>query len=132
VRVNPYLIDAIIGFSVAYKALDNIGAWRRWLGGQPSIKVSTALFGLMHGLGLATKLRDFELTDPGLVANLVSFNVGVEVGQILALSAILVAMGYWRRSDSFVRHAHAANIALLMSGILLVAYQVSEYLGGHA
>jgi hypothetical protein len=129
VTVNPYLIDAVIGFSVAYKGLDNLGIWERSLGFQPSIKASTAIFGLCHGLGLATKLQDFELTGDGLVANLVSFNVGVEVGQILALSAILIAMQAWRRTPSFIRHASAANVALVLAGILLMGYQLNALAG---
>ncbi len=128
-HVNPYLIDAIIGFSVIYKALDNIGAWRRWFGVQPSIKASTMIFGLCHGLGLATKILDFQVSADGLIPNLIAFNVGVEVGQILALSAILIAMSWWRRSPSFVRHAYAANVALMVAGLGLVGYQIAGYAG---
>src|SRR6188474_1800748 len=82
VSVNVYAIDAIIGFSVAYKGLDNIGYLEKWFGTQPSIRASTTVFGLCHGMGLASKLQDFELSGDGLVANLVSFNVGVEIGQL--------------------------------------------------
>jgi hypothetical protein len=127
-HVNAYVVDAIIGFSVAYKALDNVGAWKRWLGVQPNVKVTTMAFGLCHGLGLAAKLIDFELEGPGVVASLVSFNVGVEVGQLLALSAILVAMGYWRRTASFTKYAVAANVALVAAGVLLAAWQVRQML----
>jgi hypothetical protein len=130
ITVNTYAIDAIIGFSVAYKGLDNMGYLQKWFGKQPSIKASTTLFGLCHGMGLASKLQDFELQGDGLVANLVSFNVGVEIGQLLALSAILIAMGYWRRSASFVRDANRANVALVAAGILLVGYQLSGYITG--
>jgi hypothetical protein len=130
--VNVFLIDAIIGFSVVYKGLDNIGALKRWLGFQPSIRISTMVFGLCHGLGLASKLIDFELAGEGVVANLLAFNVGVEVGQILALAAILVAMGFWRRTPSFVKYATAANVVLIAAGVLLVAYQVAGFLGDRA
>jgi hypothetical protein len=130
VSVNAYLIDVIIGFSVAYKGLDNIGYLAKWFGRQPSIRASTMVFGLCHGMGLASKLQDFELSGDGLVANLVSFNVGVEAGQLLALSAILIAMSYWRRSPSFVRHANAANYVLVGAGLVLVAYQFNGYLTG--
>jgi hypothetical protein len=128
VSVNTYAIDAIIGFSVAYKGLDNIGYLERWFGTQPSIRASTTVFGLCHGMGLASKLQDFELSGDGLVANLVSFNVGVEVGQLLALSAILIVMSYWRRSPTFVRYANAANYALIAAGVMLVAYQFDGFL----
>jgi len=127
VRVNPYLVDAVIGLSVVYKALENLGLLRRWFGVQPSTKGATLVFGLCHGLGLATKILDFEIGTDGLVANLVAFNVGVEIGQLLALGAILIAMGYWRRTPSFARHAAAANVALMGAGLLLTGYQLAEY-----
>jgi hypothetical protein len=130
VTVNPYLIDAIIGFSVAYKGLDNVGYWKRAFGFQPSIKATTAAFGLCHGLGLASKLQDFELTGDGVVANLIAFNVGVEIGQLLALSGILIAMNAWRRTPSFVRFAKAANYALVVAGVGLIVYQLREFLRG--
>lgn len=126
-RVNAFIIDAIIGFSVAYKALDNMGAFRRWFGVQPDTRVATLLFGLFHGFGLATKLLDFEMANDGLVPNLLAFNVGVELGQLLALSAILIAMGYWRRTVGFARHAYSANVAILTAGFILVGYQVAGF-----
>jgi hypothetical protein len=127
VRVNPYVIDAIIGLSVVYKAMENLGLFRKWFGVQPSTKAATLIFGLFHGLGLATKILDFEVGADGLVPNLVAFNVGVELGQILALSAILIAMGYWRRTTSFVRHASAANILIMAAGFALTTYQLAGY-----
>jgi hypothetical protein len=127
VGVNAYLIDAIIGFSVVYKAMDNLNLFRKWFGVQPSTKAATLIFGLFHGFGLATKILDFEVAPEGLVPNLLAFNVGVELGQLLALSAILIAMGYWRRTPSFVRHAVAANLAIMAAGFGLVAYQLTGY-----
>src|SRR6266545_7185320 len=91
VRANPYLIDAIIGFSVVYKAFENMDGFRRFFRFQPNTKIAVFVFGLFHGFGLATKLQDFALAREGLVANIISFNVGVEIGQTLALSAILIA-----------------------------------------
>lgn len=128
VGVNAYLIDAIIGASVAYKAADNLGWLSRWWGRAPDPRAATLLFGLCHGLGLATKMLDFELAADGLLANLVAFNAGVEVGQFLALYLILIAMGYWRRSATFERFATAANVLLLLSGFALIVYQISGYL----
>ncbi len=128
VHVNAFLIDAIIGASVMYKAMDNLGVFTRWLTYQPDPRTTTMLFGLCHGLGLATKMLDFELAPDGLVANLLAFNVGVEIGQFLALSVILIAMSFWRRSATFVRFATAANVLLLLSGAALVVYQLDGYL----
>ncbi len=126
-NVSPYLIDAIIGFSVVYKALDNIGAFRRWFGRQPDTKIATLVFGLFHGLGLATKILEYDLAADGLLTNLFSFNIGVEVGQLLGLTGILIAMAYWRRTTSFRRHAYTANVLLMTSGFLLVGYQLTGY-----
>ena len=128
VSVNPYIIDAIIGLSVVYKALDNLGAYQRWFGVQPNTKAATMIFGLFHGFGLATKLQDFELSPDGLVVNLIAFNVGVELGQLLALGAILILMGYWRRTRSFWTHAYTANVVLMTLGFLLTGYQIAGYL----
>ena len=113
-HVNPYLVDAIIGLSVVYKALDNMGAFKRLLGFQPNTKAAVLIFGFFHGFGLATKLQEFTLSQDGLVANILAFNVGVELGQLLALAAILIAMGFWRRTDAFGRQAFAANIVLCL------------------
>ena len=125
--VSAYLIDAIIGLSVAYKALDNLGAFRVWFGWQPDARLATLVFGLFHGLGLATKMLEFDLSPDGLFANLVAFNVGVEIGQVLALSAILIAVSAWRRTASFSRHAAAANVALMSAGFVLTGYQLVGY-----
>jgi hypothetical protein len=127
VSVSPYLIDAIIGLSVVYKAIDNLGAFQRWFGFQPSAKAATLIFGLFHGFGLATKILDFEVSPDGLIPNLVAFNVGVEVGQLLALSAILIFMGHWRRTASFRRNAYTANVVLMAAGFVLVGYQLAGY-----
>jgi hypothetical protein len=127
VSVSPYLIDAIIGLSVVYKAMDNLGAFPAWFGFQPSPRAATLVFGFFHGLGLATKILDFEVSPEGLVPNLIAFNVGVEIGQLLALSAILIAMSYWRRSPSFGRRAWAANVALMSAGFILMGVQLTGY-----
>ena len=124
-NVNAYLIDAIIGLSVVYKALDNLGAYQRWFGFQPNTKAATLIFGFFHGLGLATKILDYDIARDGLLANLIAFNVGVEIGQLIALSMILIVMGYWRRSPSFMRHAYTANVAMMAAGFLLVGYQLT-------
>lgn len=122
--VNAYLIDAIIGLSVVYKAMDNIGAFQRWFGVQPNTKVATLIFGLFHGFGLATKILEFRISPDGLVPNLIAFNVGVEVGQLLALGAVLIAMGYWRRTASFSRRGYAVNVAVMAAGFVLMGYQL--------
>ena len=128
VGVNAYLIDAVIGASVVYKALDNLGAYQRWFGVQPDTRVATLVFGLFHGFGLATKIQEFEMSKDGLIANLLAFNIGVEIGQLLALAAILIAMGFWRRTAGFGRHAYTANVALMSEGFLLPGYQLTGWI----
>ena len=127
IHANPYLIDAIIGFSVVYKAFENMDGFRRVFGVQPDTRAAVLIFGLFHGFGLATKLQDFELAPQGLVANIVSFNVGVELGQGLALTFILIALTFWRTRSGFMRHAFATNALVMACGFLLVGYQLSGY-----
>lgn len=127
IGINSYLIDAIIGLSVVYKALDNLGAFQRWLGFQPNTKAATLIFGLFHGFGLATKVLEYQISPDGLVPNLLAFNVGVELGQLLALAVILIGMSYWRRTPSFLRHAYSANVVMMSAGFVLVGMQMTGY-----
>lgn len=126
-HVDAYLVDAVIGLSVVYKALDNLGAFRRWFGVQPDTKAAVLFFGFFHGFGLATKMQDFALPREGLVGKIVAFNAGVEIGQILALGAILVVMAYWRRSRRFTHQAFASNVVIMACGFLLMGYQLTGY-----
>lgn len=127
ISVNAYIIDAIIGLSVVYKALDNLGAYQRWFGHQPNTKMATLVFGLFHGFGLATKVQDYDISPDGLLANLIAFNVGVELGQLAALSVILIAFSYWRRTAGFLQHAYSANVALMTAGFVLVGMHLVGY-----
>lgn len=126
-NVSAYLIDAIIGLSVVYKALDNLGAYQRWFGVQPNTKAATLIFGFFHGLGLATKILEYDIAQDGLLPNLLAFNVGVELGQLIALAMILIAMGYWRRTTSFWKHAYTANVLMMTAGFVLIGYQLTGY-----
>ncbi len=126
-QVNPYLIDAIIALSIVYKAFDNLGGFQRLLGFQPDTRWAVMIFGLFHGLGLATKLLELTPPETGLWKNLLAFNVGVELGQILALSFILILLGFWRRHSSYFRFAAITNTLLMSSGLILFAYQLTGY-----
>lgn len=125
--VNAYIVDAIIGLSVVYKALDNLGAYQRWFGFQPNTKAATLVFGLFHGTGLATKILDYQIAEDGLLPNLLAFNVGVEIGQILALAVILIVMGFWRKTSAFFRQAYTANVVMMSLGFMLMGYQITGY-----
>lgn len=126
-QVNAYIIDAIIGLSIVYKAFENIDGFKRLLGFEPNTKIAVFVFGLFHGLGLATKLQEFDLSDNGLVTNIISFNIGVEIGQILALSMVFIVLSIWRTTQSYLRHAFIANTALMTGGFMLAGYQMSAF-----
>ena len=130
IHANAYLVDAVIGLSVVYKAFDNMDGFRRVFGFQPDTRVAVLTFGLFHGFGLATKLQDFALPPNGLVTNIVSFNVGVEIGQGLALTFVLIGLSIWRTRAGFIRHAFVTNAALMSAGFLLAGYQMSGYVLG--
>jgi len=125
--ISSYIVDAIIGLSVVYKALDNLGAYQRWFGFQPNTKAATFIFGLFHGTGLATKILDYQIAPDGLLPNLLAFNVGVEIGQLLALAAILIVMGYWRKSAKFFEQAYTVNVVMMTIGFVLMGYQLTGY-----
>jgi hypothetical protein len=125
--INAFIIDAIIGFSIVYKALDNLGAFQRWFGVQPNTKIVTLIFGLCHGFGLASKVIEYEIAKDGLLPNLIAFNVGVELGQLLALSTILIAMGWWRRTESFHRYAYTANVIMMVAGFVFIGMHLTGY-----
>jgi hypothetical protein len=126
VPANAYIVDAIIGLSVVYKAFENMGGFAR-LGVTPNTKAAVMIFGLFHGFGLATKLQELTLPANGLVTNIVSFNVGVEIGQALALLGVLVVISYWRTRPGFLKHSFAANTVLMTGGFVLMGYQLAGY-----
>ena len=126
--VNAFVIDAIIGLSIVYKAFENMGGFERVFGFRPDMRAAVLVFGLCHGLGLATKLQALTIADNGLITNMLSFNVGVELGQVLALVVVLLILVRWRRHTSFARHAFATNTILMAGGFLLAGYQITGYL----
>jgi len=126
-QINAYLIDAIIGFSVIYKGFDNLGGWRRLLGFQPNTRVAVTIFGLFHGLGLATKLQEFQIPEDGLITNIISFNIGVEIGQILALILVVLFLRVWRKNENYMRLSVVTNTLLMSAGVLLILLQLTSY-----
>lgn len=127
IHADAYIVDAIIGLSVVYKAFENICGFRR-LGVEIDTRAAVLLFGLAHGFGLSTKLQDLSLSPDGLIPNMLSFNAGVELGQFAALALILIAFGVWRRSGTFLRGAYAANVGIITAGLTLFEYQMTGYL----
>jgi hypothetical protein len=124
---NSFVVDAIIGLSVVYKGVENIGGFAR-IGLNLNTSLVVLVFGLFHGLGLATKLQDLDVSDNGLLTNLIGFNIGVEVGQVLVLAVVVSLLNLWRKTPSFNRSAFAANVALILAGVLLTIHQIAGYI----
>lgn len=127
IQVNPFIIDAIIGLSVVYKAFENLGGFRQTIGRSLDMRAAVFAFGLAHGLGLATKLQDLSVSKDGLLTNLISFNIGVEVGQVLVLLVIVSLLNLWRGRASFETGARWANIALMTGGFVLMGQHIAGW-----
>lgn len=126
-QVNAYLIDAVIALSIVYKGFDNLRGFKKIFNFQPNTKMAVLLFGLFHGLGLATKLQEFNFDKENLFTNLIGFNIGVELGQFIALLFVLILISVWRKYSSFSRFSTITNTALMITGFVLMAFQLSGY-----
>ena len=126
IQANAFLIDAVIGLSVVYKGFENLGGFER-LGWRLDQRAAVLVFGLFHGFGLATKLQDLDLPADGLVGNMLAFNVGVELGQVLALCLVFALLMTWRRHASYMRHAMWTNLGLMSAGFVLFGMQMTGY-----
>ena len=128
IQANFYLIDAVIALTVCYKAFDNLDGFKKHFGVKsPNLLIAVFLFGLIHGFGLSTRLQQLPLGQDGLILRILSFNVGVEIGQIIALSAMLVVLSQWRKHPSFMQISKAANVVLMAAGLLLLIMQLHGY-----
>jgi hypothetical protein len=128
ININAYLIDAIIALSIVYKGFDNLGGFQRFFGKQPNTKAAVLIFGLFHGFGLASKLQEFKFDREGLFTNLIGFNIGVEIGQFIALAVVLLLITVWRRQRSFMKFSTITNTALMAAGFLLLGFQLTGYI----
>lgn len=122
IHVNAYLIDAIIGLSVAYKALENLRIINFL-----NPKVAVFGFGLIHGFGLSTKLQDIALSPDGLVTNMIAFNVGVEIGQVIGLVVLFALLSWLRGLSGFSKISTNANVLLFGAGIVLFGLHAAGY-----
>ena len=127
INVNVYLVDTVIGVSVVYKAFENLGGFREFFKFSFDPKVAVFFFGLFHGLGLATKLQSLVLSTDGLVINILSFNFGVEIGQLLALTTLLAFINMLKITGKYKNYSEAINVGVLFSGFLLISYQLSSF-----
>lgn len=123
IHINAYFIDAIIGLSICYKALENLGAIRFL---DPRLAVFG--FGLAHGFGLSSKLQDLALSGNGLISNMIYFNIGVEIGQIIALTFLFLLFSWLRTLKRFSKIAINANVLLLAAGLVLFGLQATGFL----
>lgn len=128
IKADFYLVDAVIALTVCYKAFDNLDGFRKYIGvAPPNLLGAVTLFGLIHGFGLSTRLQQLPLGQEGLVVRILSFNLGVEVGQIVALSGMWIILAGWRRTASFLKFSKVANVALMCAGVLLLLMQLHGY-----
>ncbi|MDP1581565.1 MAG: HupE/UreJ family protein [Candidatus Didemnitutus sp.] len=128
IRANYFLIDAVIALTVCYKAFDNLDGFKKWLGtASPNLLGMVFAFGLIHGFGLSTRLQQLPLGDEGLVMKILSFNVGVEVGQILALVVMAFFLSFWRNRPSFAVFSKVGNSTLFAAGVYLFFTQMHGF-----
>ena len=131
INANYYLIDAVIAISVIYKAFDNNKGFENYLGiKSPNLLVMVLLFGLIHGFGLSTRLQQLPLGEQNMdmLLKIISFNVGVEIGQIIALIFMLIILTRWRKLASFAKFSKITNHALMFAGFMLLLMQLHGYL----
>ncbi len=130
ITADPYLVDSAIALTVAYKAIENLDGFRRWFNVvTPNLLFMVFVFGLIHGFGLSTRLQQMTLAqDPQLFSKIIAFNVGVELGQIAALSVMLAAVHVWRTSSAFEHFARTTNMMLIVAAAVLFCLQINAFL----
>lgn len=131
ITANEHLVDAVIALSVLYKGFENLGGFEQINIKSPNLLLMVGLFGLIHGFGLSTRLQSFEMGTEQFLAKILCFNLGVEVGQILALIPIVFIISLSRRHKEFPAFYKALNWYLVLAGLALFAYQLYGYFWGH-
>lgn len=129
IQVNEYFIDAIIALSVFYKGFENLKGFETYFKVKaPHLLWMVLIFGLIHGLGLSARLQSFDLGTDQMLLKILSFNLGVELGQIAALIPIVFLIKKWQKLPSYPAFYKASNVYLIIAGIGLFAYQIYNYL----
>jgi hypothetical protein len=131
ITANEHLVDAVIALSVLYKGFENLGGFEKLKVTSPNLLFMVLLFGLIHGFGLSTRLQSFDMGEGQFLAKILCFNVGVEVGQILALIPIVFVITQSQKHKQFPAFYKAVNFYLVLAGIGLFAYQLYGYFYGH-
>ena len=128
IQVNYFLIDAIIALSICYIAFANLDGFKKYLDVKsPNLLVMIIALGLIHGLGLSTRLQQLPLSEDDLLMNIISFNIGIELGQIAALTVMLVLLAGWRKAASFKKFSVISNYGLIFAGLFLFSSQMHGY-----
>jgi hypothetical protein len=132
IKANEHLIDAVIALSVLYKGFENLGGFPKiFKTKSPNLLMMVFIFGLIHGFGLSTRLQSFDIGTEQFLAKIVSFNVGVELGQIAALIPIVFIITRWQSRKSYDAFYKSVNTYLVIAGIGLFIYQMYGYWYGH-
>jgi len=132
IKADEHLIDAVIAISVLYKGFENLGGFKKLLGKKsPNLLMMVMIFGLIHGFGLSTRLQSFDMGTEQFLAKIVCFNIGVELGQVLALIPIVFIISKWKPLDSYKLFYKVVNWFLVIAGIALFIFQMYGYLVGH-
>ena len=128
IQINYFLVDAVIALSVCYIAFHNLEGFKKWLNVRaPNMMVMIFGLGLIHGLGLSTRLQQLPLSEDSLLMNIISFNVGIEIGQISALAVMLFLIAAFRKSHVFKSFSKASNTFLVIAGSYLFLMQMHGY-----
>jgi len=132
IKADEHLIDAVIALSVLYKGFENLGGFKKLTGfDSPNLLLMVFIFGLIHGFGLSTRLQSFDIGTDQILAKIVSFNIGVELGQVLALIPIVFIISKWKPFKSYKSFYNAVNWFLIVAGIALFVFQMYGYFVGH-
>jgi hypothetical protein len=128
IQVNYFLIDAVVALSVCYIAFANLRGFEKYLNIKtPNMMAMIFGVGLIHGLGLSTRLQQLPLSEEHLLMNIISFNIGIELGQVAALAVMLLVIAAFRKSDAFKGFTKVANIFLIIAGGYLFLMQMHGY-----
>lgn len=131
ITAHEHLVDAVIALSVLYKGFENLGGFEKLKVESPNLLLMVGLFGLIHGFGLSTRLQSFDMGTEQFLAKILCFNLGVEVGQVLALIPIVFMITLARKHKQFPAFYKAVNVYLILAGLALFAYQLYGYFAGH-
>jgi len=131
ITANEHLVDAVIALSVLYKGFENLGGFEKLNKRSPNLLFMVGLFGLIHGFGLSTRLQSFDIGSEQFLAKILCFNLGVEVGQVLALIPIVFIITLSRGHKQFPAFYKAVNWYLVLAGIALFVYQINGFFSEH-